>query len=255
MTKKAKKGGKIWLSVCFILTLGLSIMLADFCSNLITIKAFSNSASISGQNAYDIYAISLHSSATKTTALEQASTQQKQSGAGFIWQQGNKFYTLASAYSEENDARLVKENLEKENQNAEIIKIHIDAIIFNSNYTNQELNTLVSAITIYKLVFDNLYDISVALDTKVNTEPESLLFVSDVHNLVSKTKLNLEALFASSQTSEIVYIKLSLSDLYKKIEDLKNHPQNTTSVQTFSSKLKQTYLETIELNYNLAKNI
>ena len=254
MTKKHKKGSKVWLVISFVLTLSFSIMLADFCSNLITIKAFSNTAGLSGHNAYDIYAISLYSSETKATALEHASTLQKQSGAGFIWKEENKFHTIASAYSEENDARLVKENLESEKLSPEIIKIHIDSIIFTANYTSQELNALVSAITIYKLVFDNLYDISVALDTKVNTEAESLLFVSDVHNLVSKTKLNLEALFANT-TTEILYIKLSLSDLDKKIEALKNHLQNTTTSQTFSSKLKQTYLETIELNYNLAKNI
>lgn len=255
MTKKTKKGGKIWFLICFILTFGASIMLADFCSNLIAIKAFSNTASTYGQNAYDIYAISLSCSTTKTTALEHASTQQKQNGAGFVWQQNNKFYTLASAYSEENDARLVKENLQAENKSPEIIKIHINPIIFNTNYTSQELNILTSAITIYKLVFDNLYDISVALDTKVSTEAESLLFVSDVHNIVSKTKLNLEALFPSNLTSEIIYIKLSLADLYSKIESLKNFQQASNTNQTFSSKLKQTYLETIELNYNLSKNI
>ena len=255
MTHKPKKSGKIWLSICFALTFVASIMLADFCSNLIAINTFSNSANISGQNAYKIYAVSLFSSTTKNLALENASIQQKQSGAGFVWNQNQKFYTIASAYSEENDARLVKENLEKENLTPEIITIQIDAIILGTNYTNQELNSLVSAITIYKLVFDNLYDISVALDTKVNTEAESLLFVSDVHNLVSKTKLNLEAQFGADQTTEILFIKLSLTDLYQKIETLKNHNQNTSTTQTFSSKLKQTYLETIELNYNLAKNI
>lgn len=255
MTHKTKKSGKIWLSICFVLTFVASIMVADFCSNLIAIKAFSNSSNISGQNAYKIYAISLFSSSSKSLALENASLQQKQSGAGFVWAENQKFYTLASAYSEENDARLVKENLEKESLSPEIITIQIDAIVLGSNYTSQELNSLVSAITIYKLVFDNLYDISVALDTKVNSEAESLLFVSDVHNLVSKTKLNFEAQFGSNQTTEILFIKLSLLDLYQKIETLKNHIQNASTSQTFSSKLKQTYLETIELNYNLAKNI
>ena len=255
MTQKTKKSGKIWLSICFVLTFVASIMLADFCSNLIAIKAFSNSSNISGHNTYKIYAISLFSSTSKSLALENANLQQKQSGAGFIWTENQKFYTIASAYSEENDARLVKENLQKENLTPEIITIQVDSIILGSNYTSQELNSLVSAITIYKLVFDNLYDISVALDTQVNTESESLLFVSDVHNLVSKTKLNFEAQFGSNQTTEILFIKLSLTDLYQKIESLKNHNQNSSTIQTFSSKLKQTYMETIELNYNLAKNI
>ena len=83
----------------------------------------------------------------------------------------------------EDYARLVKENLEKENFVPEIVKIEIGAITISGSYTTAEQNALVGAVTIYKTVFDNLYDISVALDTKVSSEAQSLLFVADVENL------------------------------------------------------------------------
>ena len=253
MTKKRKKTSKFFVFVSFIFTLALTLVIADFCSNFITIKAFSNSNFSNGQNAYNIYAIALNSATQKTSAMEYASTMQKQSAAGFVYEKDNKFYVIASAYSELNDANLVKNNLENEGLKPEVIKIEVPAITFESNHTAPEMNALVGAVTIYKTVFDNLYDISVALDTQVSTEAECFLFVSDVNNLVSKAKLNFEAQFNGNLSTDILYIKLSLQDLYKKVEDLKNFTQNST--QTFSSKIKSTYLETISLNINLCENL
>ena len=253
MTKRPKKKSKFLVAISFALTLLFTLTVADFCSNLIAIKTFSSTSSSSGQSAYAIYGVALGSYANKTSALEQSAVLQKQGGAGFVWESKNKFFVIASAYAEENDARLVKENLEKENFVPEIVKIEIGAITISGNYTTAEQNALVGAVTIYKTVFDNLYDISVALDTKVSSEAQSLLFVADVENLVSKTKLNFEAQFDAKLSTEVLYIKLSLADLYKKMETLKNFA--ATPAQTFSSKLKQTYMETIELNYNLCKSL
>ena len=253
MTKLRKKPSKFLILISFILTLALTVTMADFCSNLITINSASNASQSNGQSSYSIYGISLFTATTKTTALEHASSLQKQSGAGYVLEQNKKFYVLASAYAEENDAKLVKTNLETEGLSPEIIKITIPPITLNGNYNTTEMNALVGAITIYKTVFDNLYDISVALDTKISTQAECLLFISDVDNLVSKAKLNFDALFNSNQTTEILYIKLSLADLCKKTEALKNFQQSSS--QTLSSKIKTTYLETVDLNLNLAKSI
>lgn len=237
----------------FALTFLLTLTVADFCSNIIAIKTFSNTTSSSGQNAYTIFAVTLGNYTNKSSALEQSAIIQKQGGAGFVWQNENKFFVIASAYAEENDAHLVKENLEKENLTPEIITINIDAITISGNHTTAEQNALVGAVTIYKTVFDNLYDISVALDTAVSSEAQSLLFVADVENLVSKTKLNFEAQFNENLSTDALYIKLSLADLDKKISALKNFAPTTN--QTLSSKIKQTYMEAIELNQNLCKSL
>ena len=255
MTKLRKKPSKFLILISFILTLALTLTLADFCSHIITINSVSNSTQSNGQSAYSIYGVSLFTATTRTTALEHASSLQKQSGAGYVFEQNNKFYVLASAYAEENDAKLVKTNLENEGLTPEIIKITVPAITLSGNYNTSEMNALNSAVTIYKTVFENLYDISVALDTKITSQAECLLFISDVDNLVSKAKLNFEALFNANLTTEILYIKLSLADLCKKTEDLKNFQQSSSSNQTFSSKIKNTYLEIIDLNLNLAKSL
>lgn len=236
----------------FVLTLFVSLFIADVCSNLITVKTFSNTASFSGVNAYNIYAISLQKCATKTTALEAASNMQKQGGAGYIINKDNSFFVIASAYCEINDANLVKTNLESSNYKPEIITLKIDPISFSSNYSTTETNALSSALKIYKTTFDNLYDISVALDTNVSGEVESKLFVADIANLASKTKLNFEATFPSLENSSLLYLKLSLTELCQKLEELKNGTGDAN--QTYSSKIKYKYMEIIDLNLELNNN-
>lgn len=253
MTKLSKKGSKFLVIFSFIITFALCITLADFFSNLITIKAFNNVTTSTKTSSYSIYAVSLHQATTKTTALEYSSTIQKQSGAGYVWQSGEVFYVLASAYTEENDANLVKTNLEGSGFSPTILKIDVNEVTLSGTFSSSEQTALNNSISAYKTTYSKLYDISVSLDTSVKTESECKIQIADIESDLNKVKLNFDALFDSKLTTSILYIKLTLTSLCDEIETLVGFEGTTT--QTFSSKIKETYLEAISLNISLSGKV
>lgn len=255
MTKCTKKKSGIFLIFGFLLCIAITVTAADFCSNLIAINAFSHAKNTPNQDPYTVFAISTASAESKSNALEKAALVQKSGGAGFVIEKNGKFFVLASGYLEQNDALLVKENLEKDKISAEIIKLDVSPITITGTYNQNEINALIGAVGIYKTVFMNLYDISVALDTGISSTTQSIMFVADVAHLASKTKLNFDALFGANTSSEILYIKFSLESLIDKLDTLKNFAQTQNNGQNFSSKLKETYLLCLELNILLAEKI
>lgn len=253
MTNLSKKGSKFLVIFSFILTFALCITLADFFSNIITIKAFNNITNSTKTSSYSVYAVAMHEATTKSTALEYSATIQKQSGAGYVWQSGETFYVLASAYAEENDAILVKTNLESNGFTPTILKIDIAEITLSGTFSSSEQTALNNSISAYKTTYSRLYDISVSLDTSVKTESECKIQIADVESDLNKIKLSFDALFNSKLTTSILYLKLTLTSLCDKVVALVNF--DGTSTQTFSSKIKETYLEAISLNNSLCGNV
>ena len=254
MTKKFKKSGKFLAIFTCLISFALCLTLADFFSNLITVNSFANSGIASSKcSAYSVYAISMYDTSLKSSANEYSNDITKIGGAGYVWQMESKFYVLASAYLEENDANLVKTNLENDEFTPTIIKIDIAEIEIGGNYQSVESTAIYNALNIYKVVYSALYDISVSLDTSVASETDARLQISDLVSEVSKTKVNFDALFDAKLTTNLLFLKLSVGSILELVEQLVSY-QETTS-QTFSSKIKNNYLNVLKLNQELSGNM
>ncbi|MBR4408086.1 MAG: hypothetical protein IKT27_07195 [Clostridia bacterium] len=253
MTKIRKKNGKIFAIVSLLVCFCLSLTLADLFSNVITIKAFNNISTTGKQTGYNFYAISLFDASSESTAKEQVANVIKQGGAGFVWQKENKFYVLASAYLEENDAKMVKSNLEENGTSASVVKIHIPEIAISGTFSSLENTTLNSALKCFKTTYEKLYDTSVSLDTNLKTESESKLEVNEIKNDISKIEVAFSSVFDSKLTTNLLQIKIAITSLLTYLEDLTKFESN--GAQPFSYKIKNIYLQSLYLNYTLCKDM
>jgi hypothetical protein len=232
---------------CFV----LCITLADLFSTIITVGSFSGGSG--GKiSPYSIFAVTLYQGTVKSSALEHSVTIKKTNGAGYVWEDDGTFYVIASAYKEENDANKVKENLTNSNYNVEVLKISIDEIAISKNYTNEELNSLLSAGNLFKETFKSLYDISISLDTEIISETQCRLEISNLQSEVGKIKNDFEVMFNAKLSPVLLQLKLSINSVSTLIQQLIDFE---SSNQQFSSKIKYNYIEILSINQKLAKQI
>lgn len=256
MTKKQKKtsSGKLFALLVCAVSIALTITLADLFSTALTAGNFTGLfSSFSKISAYNVYAISMFQSSLLSSAEESSSQVKSQSGAGYIYSDASVYYVLASAYEQENDAELVKENLEGSGYTPSIITITIPEISVTSNLTVSEKSAINSALNVFKTTYQSLYDLSVSLDTSIKTETDCKVELSDILSNVNKIKTTFEASFNSKLTSAILSVKLKIDSLCNNLTELSNYT-STTSVP-FNSKLKYSYIEALNLNKELCKEI
>ena len=148
---------------------------------------------------------------------------------------------------------IVKANLEESGISPFILTITIPEISITSNLTSIEKNALVSAINIFKLVYEELYDLSISLDTNLKTETDCKIALNDLLSKINKTKTSFEASFNSKLTNDILNIKLKLESLNNLVVELIDY--TSTNSIPFTSKIKYNYIESLILNKNLCKDI
>ncbi len=253
LQKKTKSGKFFALVVCGI-SLALCITLADLFSTAITAGNFSGLFSSSSKiSSYNIYAISMFQSSILSSAEESANQIKTQGGAGYIYNDSSVYYVLASAYEKQNDAELVKENLISSGYTPTIITIFIPEVTITSNLNANEKTALSSALNIFKTTYQQLYDLSINLDTSLKDETECKVLLNDIASNVSKVKTTFDGAFNSKLTNSILNVKLKLESLSNSIATLLEY--TSTSSVSFNSKLKYTYIETLNLNKTLCKEI
>ena len=251
--KKTKSGKLFALTIC-LLCFALCITLADLFSTALTAGNFTGLfSSASKISSYNIYAICMFQSSIQGSAEESSSQVKSQGGAGYIYNDSSVYYVLAGAYEQENVAELVKENLESSGYSPTIITIIVPEIDITSNLSANEKSALSSALNIFKSTYQNLYDLSISLDTSIKTETDCKLELNDISSSVNKVKTTFDATFSSKLTSSILNVKLKVDSLCEILTELIDY--TATSSVPFASKLKYTYLETINLNKSLCKEI
>ncbi len=252
--KKKTKSGRLFAFLVSIICFALCISLADLFSTAILAGNFNGLFSSSSKiTSYNIYAICISQSSILASAEESSSSVKSQSGAGYIYAENSVYYVLASAYEKENDAELVKANLEESGISPFILTIIIPEISITSNLTSIEKNALVSAINIFKVAYEELYDLSISLDTNLKTETDCKIALNDLLSKINKTKTSFEASFNSKLTNDILNIKLKLESLNNLVAELIDY--TSTNSIPFTSKIKYNYIESLILNKNLCKDI
>lgn len=253
MTKSLKSGrsSKFVTMVFMFICLALCISFAELFSSLITVGGF-NSLASSGikQASFSVYAISLYETQTKVQAKEMSELTMRKNGAGYIWQSDTCYYVFASCYENEADAKKVEENLKENTIECNIVKLDFSEIIINAEVTEKEKTALTTAIQCYKNTYKKLYDLSVSIDTNLYTEIEAKVLLSDIISEFTKTKTNFETLFNSKLTSNLLELKLSLSNISNILSSLSEF----SSLEVpYTSQVKNTYFQVLN-EYNLLSN-
>ena len=255
MTKSLvlKKTSKIASILFFGICMALCISCADLFSSLITVGGFSNITSGEiKQSEYKIYAISLFETDTKIQAKEMSDVTKRKNGAGFIWQGKTKYYVFASCYENKADAEKVQLNLTENHTSCTVVELVFSEIVIKAEVNDQEKTALTSAVQIYKNMYKKLYDLSVSIDTNLYTEIESKVLLSDIISDFTKTKTNFESLFNSKLTSDLLELKLSLSNVSSILNSLSEFSSNEIP---YTSQVKNTYFQILNEYNNLSKTL
>lgn len=252
MTKnhKSTKTGKFFALILTLVCFALVVSLADLFSNFLTVGSFADlltkETKVSG---YDVHAICLTQSSVLSSAEDSAKAIKLQNGAGYVWNDDGVYLVLASAYLSANDAEKVRVNLTSSYPEASIFKISIPELIFSTDLGDEERSVLSSSLTIFKSTYESLYDLSVSLDTNIMSETEIKLALADTLANVNKVKTNFESTFSAKYTQNTLQFKLKLNEVYTLVDELVDY--TSTTAQSFSSKIKENYLEIIYLNSKL----
>lgn len=256
MTKKnnnTAKSTKFITIFTMIICLVMCISFAELFSSLITVGGFNTIKDNEiKQPNFSLYAISMYSTETKIQAKEMSEMTKRKSGAGYIWQSDKCYYVFASCYQNEADAIKVSENLQENNVNCQIVKLDFDSIIVSAKTNEQEKTTLQESVLCYKNLFKKLYDLSVSIDTNLYTEIEVKIYLSDIISEFTKTKTSFETLFNSKLTSDLLELKLSLTNIANILESLSEF----SSLEIpYTSQVKNTYFQVLNEYNNISKSL
>ena len=174
--------------------------------------------------------------------------------AGYVWQDYNSFYIISSAYENENDAILLKNKLEKENINAEILKVAFPSIKISSTYSNKERDIISNALNSFHDSYSLLYDTSISLDNKLINETNASLQINSIISKFNAVKDNFDTLFSQNDVNFISIIKKHLANAKTSLNKL-FEKEYVTHTQTYSSFIKYTYCNILKINYDLIASI
>ena len=233
----------VTLSVLLCVSIGYFISTCIVSTNLFQLTKKVESA----QTSY--YALSIFSSDSEEDLNAVKSEFQNKNCAGYIFK-SDKFYLVASVYKNINDAELVKNNLNVNGYNAEVIKINIPTFYLEGNFSSQEEEILRLALNCKDKIFENLYDISISLDTQIISETEAKLKVNETYSSFETTKNNFETIFKSSHLNDIEKLRDEIERVEEILENLTK--ENLEENQTYSSLIKITYCKILldEINEN-----
>ncbi len=191
----------------------------------------------SGENTY--YLLSVYDSENKSDLEKVKQEFQAKNCAGYIYEKDERYYLVASIYSNINDAELVKNNLALEGLQVTITKFTQENIKLDGNFNSKELEILKDCFSYKDEVYKNLYDISISLDTNVIDNISAKLKINEVFSNFVTTKNNFETLFSKKTGTEISNIKNDFERVYNELYSL------TQTEENLSMQIKLTYCKII----------
>ena len=222
----------VTLSILLCISIGYFISTCIVSTNLFQLTKKVESAQTS------FYALSIYTSDNEDDLIAVKKDFQKQNCAGYIYH-SDKFYLIASVYKNANDAELVKNNLSVNGYNAEVVKVDIPAFYLEGNFSSQEEEILRLALNCKDKIFENLYDISISLDTQIISETEAKLKVNETYSNFETAKNNFETIFKSNHLNDIEKLRSEFERVEEILENLTK--ENLEEGQTYSSLIKITY--------------
>lgn len=178
----------------------------------------------SGQNTY--YLLSVYSAESLEEAENKLENFSDTNFGLYIYENDDAYHIIASCYKNNNDAELVKSNLKTNGIEAEILKIKKESVILEGSFSSNEELILKDCLSTTNNIYNDLYDITVSLDTGVTDEVTAKLKINEVYSNFLTTKNNFETLFSANTNSEISNIRASFTKIDEILLDLTNSTQD-----------------------------
>ena len=236
------KKNKFFVLVFSVVCVGLCVVVAGLLSSVITVSGGSVSAgTFSG---FKVFAISLGEFASESSAQTLAQQTSQRGGAGFVYESDNLYYVLASAYEEENDAKLVQKNLSEGGTTSKIIEIEVSQPEFNGISSEEQKKSFLSALSQIKSTFVMLYDISISLDTGATDETKAKIEIIAANG---DLEVALKKITRGESAIDGIYYQ-QISNTFNEIEDILNELKDYENISgvSLSSKIKFGYLSIID---------
>ena len=193
----------------------------------------------SGQNTY--YLLSVYSAESLEEAESEVENFSDTNFGLYIYENNDAYHIIASCYKNNNDAELVKSNLKANGIEAEILKIKKESVVLEGSFSSNEELILKDCLSVTYNIFNNLYDITVSLDTNVTDEVTAKLKINEVYSNFLTTKNNFETLFSANTSSEIANIR----ENFRKIDEILLDLTNSTQDHKLSAQIKYSYTKLI----------
>ncbi len=168
--------------------------------------------------------------------------------AGYVWQNKEDFFTILSAHKTKNEAILTQCNLIEQGKDVEILQHSFPTFSLSQTLTEKEKNIFTKSINSFYDTYLELYDLSISLDTKLENELE-------IQEKIEKLLTEFEEVFVSFKTIFPANSNKTLTNLndallyFVECLSLLNKKEYKTQTQTYSSLIKHTYVEILDI-YN-----
>ena len=192
-----------------------------------------------GQNTY--YLLSVYSAKSLEEAESEAKNFSDTNFGLYIYENDDAYHIIASCYKNNNDAELVKSNLKTNGIEAEILKIKKESVVLEGSFSSNEELILKDCLSTTNNIYNDLYDITVSLDTNVTDEVTAKLKINEVYSNFLTTKNNFETLFSANTSSEIANIR----ENFTKIDEILLDLTNSTQDRNLSAQIKHSYTKLI----------
>jgi hypothetical protein len=232
-----------------------SILLTFVLLGTIFVSAFSSTTQTSetqtcNSPSFSIYFISTSKSQLQNEALTIAKDKMKNGDGGYVWQKDNYFYVISSCYENENDATLVSTQLKNNNIENEVFEIKYDALNLTCpTNTPEGKSMLTAALNTFYLTYQNLFDLSISLDTNITTETNALLQINGLFAKNNEILRNYEIIYGEYQNNVICMLNDSLTKLNTNLENLINHIK-IDKTQTLLSSIRYSYIDVCRIYFD-----
>ena len=176
-----------------LLSLSFGYLLSTF---IVSTNLFQTSKVEIGQKSYYLVSIAQYDNEQDI----QKAQYQSQNCAGYIYENNDKFYVIASIYKNENDAELVKNSLKNNGYSPEIFKFSVDKLTISGNFSAEEENILKNCLNVKETIYDALYDIAISLDTNIYNETQAKLKINETYSSLVTAQSNFETIVKNNST-------------------------------------------------------
>ncbi|MBQ9792407.1 MAG: hypothetical protein IJW32_01490 [Clostridia bacterium] len=258
MQKKAKmrrnliKNSKFSLifTIFFIILFFLLVInVSDIFSSLITNKNsifFTQKLEVP---SFSIYAVSINDFDNSYQAGEYAKAVKEKGGAGFVYQSGEHF-VFVSSYPSLSEAKEIKQNLLDLGYKSRIVNLKVDAIL--TTYKGNNLQHFLSSVNFFRKAYNTLQIQTISFDKKEASQ-------SQVNSCLAKLldeNINLLNTMQSLSQNQDLPLKQEISVPLKEVKTLLESLLCFAGEDIeYTSKLKQTCLEIVLKNKDLALKI
>lgn len=147
--------------------------------------------------AQNVYAVSVASGQNRKEIEHQTLAVQQQNGAGYVFENEQKFFQIYGVYDNFNVAENVKNTLQSDE--CEILTVEIAAQQVEGSFDKNEKQILQACLKLKMDCFLKLSDIAVSLDTAVMDAATARRQCSQVYSNAVATKANFNAYFSAAK--------------------------------------------------------